>query len=134
MNTLACILMPLDQLDKVLETRDLSYVSYLMNSLNALSCLLWGLYYQLAGTIQLAVPNYAGFLCSIILIPACLYGSKTLKKDHWMVKISEISVNVLYRIPSKLLISSPVKEKVEDDKKTTKKGVEKKANESKKNK
>jgi hypothetical protein len=37
-------------------------------------------------------------------------------------------------MPSKLLISSPVKEKVEDDKKTPKKGVEKKANESKKNK
>lgn len=50
MNTLAAVLMPLDQLDKVLATRDLSYVSYLMNSLNALSCLLWGLYYQLAGT------------------------------------------------------------------------------------
>lgn len=50
MNTLAAVLMPLDQLDKVLATRDLSYVSYLMNSLNAISCLLWGLYYQLAGT------------------------------------------------------------------------------------
>ncbi len=85
MNTLAAVLMPLDQIDKVLNTRDLSYVSYLMNSLNAISCLLWGLYYQLAGTIQLAVPNYAGLLCSIILIPACLYGSKTLNKDHWMV-------------------------------------------------
>ena len=51
MNTLAAVLMPLDQIDKVLNTRDLSYVSYLMNSLNAISCLLWGLYYQLAGTI-----------------------------------------------------------------------------------
>ena len=85
MNTLACVLMPLDQVDKVLATRDLSYVSYLMNFLNALSCLLWGLYYQLAGTIQLAVPNYAGLICSIILIPACLYGSKSLNKEHWMV-------------------------------------------------
>lgn len=76
LNTLACILMQLDQLDKVLETRDVSYVSYLMNSLNAISCLLWAFYYQLAGALQLALPNYAGVFFSLLLIPACLYGTK----------------------------------------------------------
>lgn len=85
MNTLAAVLMPLDQLDKVLNTRDLSYVSYLMNSLNAISCLLWALYYQMAGAFQLALPNYAGLICSILLIPACMYGSKAWKKEHWLV-------------------------------------------------
>lgn len=113
MNTLASILMPLDQLDKLLATRDLSYVSYLMNSLNAVSCILWGMYYQLAGAPQLAVPNIAGLICSILLVPACLYGQKTWEKGHFMVKIAEISVNVLYRMPKKI-VSGGVKEKEED--------------------
>jgi len=86
-----------------LATRDVSYVNYLMNTLNAISCLLWGLYYQLAGATQLALPNYAGVACSILLIPACLYGNKKLQKDHISVRIAEIVVQVIYRIPCQLL-------------------------------
>jgi len=50
LNLLACVLMALDQLDKVLATRDASFVSYLMNSLNAIACLVWGAYYQREGS------------------------------------------------------------------------------------
>ena len=46
LNLLACVLMALDQLDKVLATKDASFVSYLMNSLNAIACTVWGAYYQ----------------------------------------------------------------------------------------
>ena len=51
LNLLACVLMALDQLDKVLDTKDASFVSYLMNSLNAIACTVWGAYYQREGSL-----------------------------------------------------------------------------------
>jgi hypothetical protein len=49
LNLLACVLMPLDQLDKVLATKDASYVSIPMNLLNAIACFVWGWYYLRVG-------------------------------------------------------------------------------------
>jgi len=103
MNTLASVLMPLDQLDKVLQTRDLSYCSYLMNTLSAISCILWGLYYLLAGTYQLVVPNIAGLICTIFLIPACLLGEKKISQEHYAVKMSEGFVTIVYRMPIRMI-------------------------------
>ena len=51
LNLLACVLMALDQLDKVLATKDASFVSYLMNFLNAIACTVWGAYYQREGSL-----------------------------------------------------------------------------------
>ena len=45
LNLLSCVLMPLDQLDKLLTTKDISYCNYSMNFLNAASCLIWGFSY-----------------------------------------------------------------------------------------
>ncbi len=88
----------------------------LMNTLNGICCLLWGLYYQLAGATQLALPNYAGVACSLLLIPACLYGNKKLQKDDISVRIAEIVVQVIYRFPCQLLLGG-AKEAVKETKK-----------------
>ena len=45
LNYLACCTISLDTLDKILTFRDASFCSYSMNVLNALSCLIWGIYH-----------------------------------------------------------------------------------------
>lgn len=106
LNLLACVLMPLDQLDKLLETRDVSYCSYLMNFLNLVSCLIWGLYHTEIGNTALAFSNYAGVIASIALVPGCLYATKTMEKSNPIVSLSNLFINLCYRCPSKLIPTS----------------------------
>jgi uncharacterized protein with PQ loop repeat len=99
LNLLACVLMPLDQLDKLLRTRDISYCSYLMNVLNAISCMIWGVYHWVNGNIMLSISNFAGVWASLILIPGAMYANKVMDLNNPAVVLSEISVNITYRWP-----------------------------------
>lgn len=73
-----------------------------MNFLNALSCALWGIYHWNSGRLGLALSNFAGDICTLFLIPGCLYAGLMLGRGSLLVVLSEIFVNLFYRLPMKL--------------------------------
>ena len=106
LNVLGCILMPLEQLDKLLKTRDPSYCSYLMNVLNAISCTIWGLYHQNNNNTQLSISNFAGIIFSVILVPGVLYANEVLDEENILVKFSKVCAYLFYGLPTGMLESS----------------------------
>ena len=82
LNTLSCVLMPLDILDKVLKTKDLSYVNYAMNTLGAINSVIWTTYHATLGSMFLAFANSTGFICEMFLGIGCLYANGTLEANH----------------------------------------------------
>ncbi len=74
-NTLACVVMPLDTLEKVLRTKNLGYVNYTMHGLGVVNGVIWTLYHFFNGVPSLALANFLGILCEIFVFIACLYAS-----------------------------------------------------------
>ena len=94
--------MPLDQLDKLLRTKDISYCSYSMNTLAGINLLAWGLYHMIKGTV-LSIPNFAGLACEIVLVIGCLYANNVIGDKHPLVSFGKLWVYVLFSLPMKLL-------------------------------
>lgn len=76
-----------------------------MNFLNAVSCMIWGLYHHNNGNLSLAVPNYAGFVCTIFLVPGCLYATRAAEMSNPLVQLSKLFITLCYRLPLKLVPS-----------------------------
>ena len=74
-NTLACVIMPLDTLEKVLRTKNLGYVNYTMHGLGVVNGIIWTLYHYFNGVPSLALANFLGIMCEAFLLIACLYAS-----------------------------------------------------------
>lgn len=78
LNTLACVVMPLDTIDKVLRTKDLNYVNYFMHGLGVINGFIWTTYHLFNGAPHLGVANGLGLVCEGFLAIACLYASGKL--------------------------------------------------------
>ncbi len=104
-NTLACCVLPLDQLDKLLKTSDLNLVNYPMNILNAFSCMIWGTFHLGKGAYQLSFANYSGFICVLALLIGAMQANGQLPKNSLLVSMARSFVNVLYKRPLALIIS-----------------------------
>ena len=124
LNTLSCVLMPLDQLDKLLKTKDLSFVSYIMNFLAGCNAIVWGFYHLYMGTV-LSIPNFAGLACTIVLLFGILFANGTLSENNPLVSLARLWAFLFFNLPKKLLGMSEAP-KVEITKKPTSKGDSKK--------
>ncbi len=72
-NTLACVVMPLDTLEKVLRTKNLEYVNFLMHGLGVVNGVIWTLYHYFNDVPSLALANFLGIVCEGFVFIACLY-------------------------------------------------------------
>lgn len=88
LNTLSCVLFPLDTLDKLLKTKDIGYVNYLMHTLNSMNAVIWTFYHFNLNSYTLAAANFSGLLCSMIMVIGCLYALGTLNADHPAVRFA----------------------------------------------
>ena len=102
-NTLACVISPLDTLDKVLRTKDLNYVSYSMHTLGVVNGIIWTLYHFLNQAYPLAIANSLGVLCEIFLLFGCLYGTGFFSSGHPLVALSYLFVNSFFNKPKELI-------------------------------
>ena len=74
-NTLACVVMPLDTIEKVLRTKDLNFVNFFLHGLGVINGIIWTMYHYFNGASHLALANALGLLCEAFLGIACLYAS-----------------------------------------------------------
>ena len=104
-NTLACVISPLDTLEKVLESKDLNYVNFFLHGLTVVNCIIWTLYHYFNGALPLALANALGLLCEVFLGFACLYAAGTLPRSHPFVKMTFKFTDLLYTRPKELVMS-----------------------------
>ena len=107
-NTLSCVMFPFDVADKLLRTKDPSYMHIPMHSLAFLSCLVWGLDYLVKGTTVLVIANLSGLLCEIVVFIAYLYAINSLDEGSPLVKFAQKWQKILYHIPCRALGFSPL--------------------------
>ena len=103
LNTLSCVVMPLDILDKLLRTKDLSYVNFPMHILGTINSVIWTLYHYSLGSYFLAAANSTGFLCEMVLGIACLYSVGTIGPKHPGTQFARLWADALYNTPKALL-------------------------------
>ena len=102
-NTLACVLNPLDTLDKLLRTKDPSYVNYPMHVLGSLNGVIWTLYHFKMHAFTLSTANFLGLACEAVMAIGCLYAHGSLGNKHPAVLFAKMWVNYFYNIPKHAL-------------------------------
>ena len=104
LNTLACVVMPLDTIEKVLQTKDLNYVNYFMHGLGVINGVIWTIYHQVNGSTKLAAANALGLLCEVFLGIACLYAKDILARDHPGVQATRLFADIFFVRPKQMLL------------------------------
>ena len=103
-NTLACVVMPLDTIEKVLKTKDLNYVNFFLHGLGIINGIIWTLYHYINGAQHLAFANFLGLLCEAFLVIACLYASEFFQSSkHPLVALTFKFADIFFVSPKKLL-------------------------------
>ena len=102
LNTLACVIAPLDTLEKVLLTKDLKYVNFLMHSLAITNSVIWTLYHYNLKNYTLSLANYAGFACEATMFMGCLYALGIISEKNIITKFCKLWVSEFYIRPKVL--------------------------------
>jgi hypothetical protein len=103
-NTLACVVMPLDTIEKVLKTKDLNYVNYFLHGLGVINGIIWTLYHYFNRALPLALANALGLLCEGFLFLACLYASGYIpSQNHPAVALTFKFVEAFFVKPKHIL-------------------------------
>ena len=109
-NTLACVVMPLDTIEKVLRTKDLNYVNFFLHGLGIINGIIWTLYHYFNGAVPLAFANALGLLCEVFLGLACLYASGYFPSPrHPAVALTFKFVETFYARPKEMIEAFAVK-------------------------
>lgn len=98
-NTLACVIGPLDTLDKVLKTRDMNYVHYVMHGLGVVNGFIWTIYHFYHEAYNLSMANALGILCEAFLLIGCLYAKGELPRSHIAVQLAFIFSQIFFAKP-----------------------------------
>ena len=103
-NTLACVVMPLDTIEKVLRTKDLNYVNFFLHGLGIINGIIWTMYHYFNGATPLAFANALGLLCEAFLGIACLHASGYLPSPkHPAVTLTFKFAEIFFVVPKQLL-------------------------------
>ena len=102
-NILTCVLFPFDIAEKLLKTRDPSYMHISMNVINVILGLLWGLDYYFKGAYHMAGCNFLCIFCQIIVLFAYLYSLNILDEKSLLIQFSKLWQYILYEIPCSLI-------------------------------
>jgi hypothetical protein len=103
-NTLACVVMPLDTIEKVLRTKDLNYVNFFLHGLGIINGIIWTLYHYFNGALPLAFANSLGLVCEGFLGLACLYASGYFPSPrHPAVALTIKVVETFYIAPKEMI-------------------------------
>jgi hypothetical protein len=104
LNTLACVIMPLDTIDKVLRTKNLNYVNYFMHGLGVINGFIWTTYHFFNGAPHLGFANALGLVCEAFLGIACLYASGKLpERSHPAVVATFKFADIFFELPKSVL-------------------------------
>ena len=60
----------------------------------------------------MAIPNYLGLLCTIMLIPGCMYATGTINDKSSVYLITKTFISLFYRIPLNMITSKPSVDKI----------------------
>ena len=105
-NTLACVVMPLDTLEKVLRTKNLEYVNYLMHGLGVVNGVIWTLYHYFNNVPSLALANSLGIVCEGFVLIACLYATGYFHSlSHPAVQLASKVADYFFIKPRELINS-----------------------------
>jgi hypothetical protein len=103
LNIFSSCLWPLDNLNSLLQTRDLVYIKPTMHLLCFISCTIWTIVSFLQGSMVLTLSNGSGVIAELFLAIGYLYASKYLNDDSILVSFVRGIDKVLFRIPYKLV-------------------------------
>ncbi|TNV76190.1 hypothetical protein FGO68_gene11810 [Halteria grandinella] len=108
LNTLACVVGPLDTLDNLMRTRDINYMNFTMHFLALINGFIWTSYHYLNHTTSLALANALGIVCEFFLFTGCLTVTQALSPNHPVSLLTNTFLEVMFRMPKKMLQTGEV--------------------------